>query len=454
MEYNQFYSCNQNLHWYKYHSRAHHPPLPSLLPLFHPLQNRAISVYNDYRLLTSSLNTARTDFLCRPNYVLGNLLPFLSHHLYHNYLHIISKFQLERIWKATVVRNLAIYGVIDHMPVFVYSHIFFFQFVFLQGALEHWCENVWLFRATDFVAEMNQLLPVPHICIRGLELFGGKNHILAIRHTLNHYCERRIWHLWKVTSRLFACALSQIRWRSLVASPSIFPPLSNLVCTSLQNPLHPLLANPFSIIEINQRQPVLECGERICDCRHPVQGSILNLFQSVQPADNGPMLLVENPRHPYFLPLVECTVVGLPHPFGKLLQGEHRLLQANWGLAFCTAKIRQIVALLSSIIFVVGHLRQWGHVCNPCIICFPRIRWRLELFGREAYGVSPRCAGRMLRWRSRAGGYWLIEWMISRRSWRHSRCTWRWRPLSWELRWGEHLRPAITTLVQVISSPR
>jgi len=49
------------------------------------------------------------------------------------------------------------------------------------------------------------------------------------------------------------------------------------------------------------------------------------------------MLLLEKPRHPYFLLLVECTVVGLPHPFGKLLQGELCLLQANWGFAFCTA---------------------------------------------------------------------------------------------------------------------
>jgi len=85
----------------------------------------------------------------------------------------MSKFQLESIWKPTVVPNLTIYGVIDHLPVFEYYHILFFQFVLLQGALEHWSENVWLFRAAVFVDENNQLLPVPHICIQGLELFGG-----------------------------------------------------------------------------------------------------------------------------------------------------------------------------------------------------------------------------------------------------------------------------------------
>jgi len=83
-------------------------------------------------------------------------------------------------------------------------------------------------------------------------------------------------------------------------------------------------------------------------------------------------------------------------------------------------------------------------------MCFPWFRWRLEACRWEANGVSPRCAGRRLRRSSRAGGYWLIDWMISWRSWRHSRCTWRWRPLSWQLQRGEHLRPAISTLVHVI----
>jgi hypothetical protein len=49
---------------------------------------------------------------------------------------------------------------------------------------------------------------------------------------------------------------------------------------------------------------------------------------------NEPMLLLENPSHPHFIPLVECSKVGLPHPFGKLLHGEVRLLQPDWGFAF------------------------------------------------------------------------------------------------------------------------
>jgi len=241
---------------------------------------------------------------------------------------------------------------------------------------------------------------------------------------VNHDCERCIWQLWEVTSHLGAHALCQIRRRSHVASHSLFPRLPHFARTFLQQHLHSLPANLFSIIEMNQLQPVRECHQKICDRRLPVQGSISNAFQLVLPPDNGPMPLLEKFRHPYFLPLVECTVVGLPHPSGKLLEGELCLLQADWEFAFCDAQVRRIVAPISCIIFVVRHLRQLGQVRNPCNICFPRFRWWLESFRREAYRVSPRCAGRRLRWRSRAGRCWLIDWIISWWSWRHSRCTW------------------------------
>jgi len=51
---------------------------------------------------------------------------------------------------------------------------------------------------------------------------------------------------------------------------------------------------------------------------------------------------------------------ALPDSFGKLLQGEVRLLQANWRFAFWTARVQLIVALITCIIFIVGHLQQWG----------------------------------------------------------------------------------------------
>jgi hypothetical protein len=69
------------------------------------------------------------------------------------------------------------------------------------------------------------------------------------------------------------------------------------------------------------------------------------------------MLLLEKPSHPYFLPLVECTQVGLPHPFGKLLQGELHFLQADWGFAFSPGQVQRIIALILCIEFGIRNLR-------------------------------------------------------------------------------------------------
>jgi len=61
----------------------------------------------------------------------------------------------------------------------------------------------------------------------------------------------------------------------------------------------------------------------------PVQASISKLFQIVLPPDTGPMLLFKTLSHPYCFPLVERTVVCLPHSVGKLLQAEFSLHQAD-----------------------------------------------------------------------------------------------------------------------------
>jgi len=213
----------------------------------------------------------------------------------------------------------------------------------------------------------------PHIYIHSLGLFGGWNEILAIQHLANYNPEYCIWQLREVTSHHFVWALSQIHRWWIVAFPFLFRRLSNFTCTFLQTHLNPMVANPISIIKINQWQPVLKCHKHICDRRLLVQRSITNLFQTVPPPDNGLMLLPQKPHHSYFLPLVECTVVGLPHPFGKLLQWEFGLLQADCRFAFCTTQVWQIVTLISFIIFDVAHLQKWGQVHNPCDINFPLI---------------------------------------------------------------------------------
>jgi hypothetical protein len=151
----------------------------------------------------------------------------------------------------------------------------------------------------------------------------------------------------------FAPALSQICRRSLVASPSLLPHLLNLTYTFYQKHLHPLLPNPFSIIASFQWQPGLESLQKISNGYLPVQRSISQLFQTVLSRDNRPILPLKKPSHPYFLPLVEGTKVGLPHPFVKLLQGEFRLLQASWGFAFTTAQVQRMIALSICIGFVI-----------------------------------------------------------------------------------------------------
>jgi len=180
-----------------------------------------------------------------------------------------------------------------------------------------------------------------HCCCSALDELQPWKLYLA---TLGHYLS------------LFSRALTQIcRW-SLVASPSLLPRLPNITCTFLHKHLHPLSLNPFGIIEILHWQPGLKSLQKICNRHLPAQGSISQLFQTVLSWDNRPMPLLEKPSHPYFLPLVEGTKVGLPHHFGKLLPGEFRLLQANWGFAVSPAQVRRIIALSICIEFVTRNL--------------------------------------------------------------------------------------------------
>jgi len=177
--------------------------------------------------------------------------------------------------------------------------------------------------------EINQLLPVPHICVQSLELHAGFQVFVSIRLSTNHNHESCIWQLWEVTCHILARVFSHIRRRSLVAPPSLLRRHPNLACTVHQKHLNPLLPNPFGIIENIQLQPCLESLQNICNHHLPVVGSISLMFQTVLSLDDRPMLLLEKPRHPYFLPFVEGTEVGLPHRFGNMLQGEFCSLQAG-----------------------------------------------------------------------------------------------------------------------------
>lgn len=141
--------------------------------------------------------------------------------------------------------------------------------------------------------------------------------IVAVRHPTNHNHERCNGQLWEITSCLVASRLSQIHLRLLVASLSLFPHHLNLTCTLLQKYLNPLLPNPYGIINTFQMQPVLKSHQIISNCCLPVQGSILNLVQTVLSPHNGPMFLLHTPSHPYIFHLFKLPTMGCPIIWAK-----------------------------------------------------------------------------------------------------------------------------------------
>jgi len=204
-----------------------------------------------------------------------------------------------------------------------------------------------------FFDDINQLLPVPHVCVQSLKVIARCLAIVAVPQSTNYHHKCCIWQLWDGTNRFVAYLLSQIRRQSLVTTPSIVLRLPNLTWTLLQKQLHPLSPNPFGSIEIIQRQWDHKSIQKICGRRLPVQVSITQLFQTVLSRDNGPMVVHEEPSLPYFLPLVEHAKVGLLHSFGKLLQGEFCLLQADWDIAFGPTQVQQIIPLSVCFDFVI-----------------------------------------------------------------------------------------------------
>jgi hypothetical protein len=193
-------------------------------------------------------------------------------------------------------------------------------------ACEYCGKKLWFFRATILCDIINELLPVPHNCVKSLEFHAGCLVIIAVRHLKNQNYESCIWQLWEVTSRFFAHVLSQICHQSHVAWPSLLPPLSNLPCTFLQKHLNRLSPNPFSATECLARQLGLESYTQSCNRHFAVHVIISQVFQTILSPNYGPMLPLQNPSHPYILPLSKGTKVGLPNPFGKLRQGQFCLL--------------------------------------------------------------------------------------------------------------------------------
>jgi len=81
-----------------------------------------------------------------------------------------------------------------------------------------------------------------------------------------------------------------------------------------------------------------------------------------------------------------------------------------------------------------------------CFLWFHRL---LESVHFEAYPGSPRCGIGRPRLRIRRGRLYPSDSIIFLRSWRYSSSTCRWQPFSRNFLRGEHLRPAITAVVEV-----
>jgi len=258
--------------------------------------------------------------------------------------------------------------------------------------------------------------------------------------------------MWVVTSHFVAHVLSWILDWLLVALRCLLPRLPNLAWTLLQKDLNPLSPNPLGIMNIFQRQPHLESLHKICNHWLPRQGSISQLFQTVLSLYNGPMLLLQKPSLPYFLPLAESTKVGLPHPFGKLREGEFHMFQADSGFAFGPTQVWRISTPIICIVFVIRNIWCWRKICNPCNICPPQVCSQLKLFHWVASGESHRCT-KKFSWCSSRQGCQPNDWNVLRGCWWHLSCAWKWRPMSGNLPGADHLRSTITFSGEIICFP-
>lgn len=126
----------------------------------------------------------------------------------------------------------------------------------------------------------------------GLPTLGGY-HSLVCPHTLPNML-------------LFLCCLA-----FPFLSPSE-PCLHVVSITSQSN-----IINPFRHIKYSALRPVVRSHYTSSIHSLSVFESMPHYIQTVLSPDNGPMLLLHTLSRPYFLPLVECTKVGLTHSFGK-----------------------------------------------------------------------------------------------------------------------------------------
>ena len=137
-----------------------------------------------------------------------------------------------------------------------------------------------------------------------------------------------------------------------LAFPSSLPPKPHLHISSTTSP--PTVAES---IRHYQKFPIPASSRRSLQNLQPLTpaarvhlSAVLNCSVPEEWTDASSKKKIS---HTLFLPLVEGTKVGLPHPIGKLLEGECLWLQADWGLAVGPAQVRRIMALIICIEFVI-----------------------------------------------------------------------------------------------------
>jgi len=111
-------------------------------------------------------------------------------------------------------------------------------------------------------------------------------------------CPRALWNPLPVTCYHAVPSLSP-RWRH---------------CTDFQKHFDPFSLNSCCISKMLPRQPVLYIHQKICNDLLLGQGSITKWVETVLSPVHVVNLFLQIRSQQYFLPLVKCTKVELPHP--------------------------------------------------------------------------------------------------------------------------------------------
>jgi len=168
-----------------------------------------------------------------------------------------------------------------------------------------------------FFDEINQLLPVPHIWARSLELHPGCLVIVAVWHSMNHNHESCTWQLWEVNSRFLpARSPKSITSRLLPCLPFFFTVHTSLAhlfkdisthCGQIHSPLSKI-SRGRHVSKVSKK-----CVTAILQCRGPSPGC----FKQFCPRIMDRCFLCRNPATHTFFNLLKTLKLGYPIQFAN-----------------------------------------------------------------------------------------------------------------------------------------